>query len=178
MKHLRIFALLVPLLLLTAVAAPAFAETSIAVVNMQALMNDSKAAVAIAEQVKTKKKSLQANLDTKEKSFNAEKQALVKSRSSTSKEAFEQKVKEFESKAIKAQQEIQEKNAQMMKATDEALGEVQTNIIDITKQIASEKKLALVMTTNQVVYSDRALDITEEVMKRLNDKLPTVKLNF
>lgn len=159
-------------------AAPAFAETTIGIINVQKVMAESKAGSAMREQLQAKQKAFQADFDSKQKSLQADEQAIAKSRSSLSKEAFEQKVKDFNNKAAKAQQEVQEKKARLDKAVSEAVEEIRSNVFDIAKQIASDKKLNVVMTADQIMYADSSLDVTDDVLKRLNDKLPSVKVNF
>lgn len=157
---------------------PATAETNVGVVNIQKIMRDSKAAASIRTQLQTKQKAFQAELDAKEKQLLAEDQALVKERNNVDKEAFEKKVKDFRAKAANAQREVQVKKAQLDKAFAGALDDIQNNVTTIVKEVATEKKLTLVISSAQVLYTQPALDITDEVLKRLNSKLPNVSVKF
>lgn len=170
--------LLVACASLTLLATPALAETATAVVNVAKIMRDSKAAVSVRNQLQAKQKSFQADLDAKEKALLAEDQALVKQKDSTDKAAFEKKVKDFRAKAAGEQRAVQEKKAALDKSFAGALEEIQKNVLDIVKQVATEKKLNLVVSSAQVLYSDAALDVTDEVLKRLDSKLPTVAVKF
>ena len=160
------------------VSSPAFAETNVAVVNIQKIMRDSKAANSVRDQLKEKQKSFQIELDSKEKALLAEDQSLVKQSNTTDKAAFEQKVKDFRTKAAGAQREVQTKKIQLDKAFAGALEQIQDNVITIVKDVSAEKKFTLVLTSSQVLYADGSLDITDEVQKRLDSKLPNVKVNF
>lgn len=164
--------------LLTLAAAPALAETSIGVVNIAKIMQDSKAASSVRNQLQAKQKSFQTELDTKEKALLAEDQDLVKQKDKVEKDAFEKKVKAFREKAASAQREVQEKKAQLDKSFSASLEEIQKTVQDIVKQVASEKKMTLVLSNAQVLYGDSSLDITEEVLKRLDAKLPNVAVKF
>mgnify|MGYP003387002958 CR=1 FL=1 len=164
---------------LTLTATPAMAETNTGVVNIAKIMQSSKAATSVRSQVQAKQKSFQAELDAKEKALLAEDQSLVKlSKESTDKAAFEKKVKDFRAKAATEQRAIQTKKAQLDKAFASALEDIQKNVTDIVKQVANEKKLNLVVPSSQVLYSDAALDITDDVLSRLDSKLPTVSVKF
>lgn len=163
---------------LLAISSPALADTTVGVVNIQKIMRDSKAANSVRNQLKEKQKSFQADLDTKEKSLLAEDQSLVKESKTSDKAAFEQKVKDFRAKAAGAQREVQTKKMQLDKAFAGALEQIQTTVIDIVKQVAAEKKLSLVLTSSQVLYTDSSLDITADVQQRLDAKLPNVQVNF
>lgn len=171
-----------PLLFLLAaalcVSTPAFAQTTIGVVNIQKIMRDSKAANSVRNQLKDKQKSFQAELDSKEKALLAEDQSLVKESKGADKADFEKKVKDFQAKAAGAQREVQTKKAQLDKAFAGALENIQSNVLTIVQQVATEKKLSVVLTSSQILYADGSLDITDEVQKRLDSKLPSVKVNF
>lgn len=163
---------------LTLIATPALADMSVGVVNIAKIMKESKAASSVRTQLQAKQKSFQADLDSKEKELYAEDQSLVKAKDKTDKAAFEKKVKDFREKAAKEQRGVQQKKAELDKAFAGALEDIQKNVIDITKQVAAEKKMNLVLSSAQVLYSDDTLDITDEVLKRLDAKLPSVSVKF
>ena len=159
-------------------AAPAMAETNIGVVNTAKIMRDSKAAQSVRSQLQAKQKSFQADLDAKEKQLLAEDQALAKQQSSVDKAAFEQKVKEFRARAAAAQREVQQKKLAVDKALATALENIQQTVVQITKEVATEKKMNAVVSSAQVLYAEPGLDITDEVLNRLNSKLPNVAVKF
>lgn len=177
MKKLLVSALA----LVSLAAAPALAQTAtpaIGVVNVAKIMQESKAATSVRSQLQSKQKSFQGELDSKEKELLAQDQGLVKEKDKTPKEEFDKKVAAFREKAAGAQREVAQKKAQLDKAFAAALEEVQKNVLDVTKQVASEKKLTLVVSSAQVLYGDPSLDITDEVLKRLDSKLPSVSVKF
>jgi outer membrane protein len=176
MKKLLISAIAV--LALSAQGASAQSAPAIGVVNVAKIMQDSKAASSVRNQLQSKQKSFQSELDGKEKALLAEDQNLVKEKDKASKEEFEKKVKAFREKASSTQREVAQKKAQLDKAFATALEEVQKNVLDVTKQVATEKKLSLVVSSSQVLYSDSSFDITDEVLKRLDSKLPSVSVKF
>lgn len=178
MKTLLSRLFVVAFVLMFATVAPASAETAIGVVNTAKIMRDSKAAQSVRSQLQTKQKAFQAELDAKEKQLLAEDQALAKQQSSVEKAAFEQKVKEFRTKAANAQREVAQKKMAVEKALESALANVQSTVLQVVKEVAAEKKLNLVVSSGAVLYTDATLDITDEVLKRLNEKLPNVAVKF
>jgi outer membrane protein len=169
---------LITLATLSLLATPALAETSVAVVNVAKIMRDSKAATSVRSQLQAKQKAFQTELDAKEKALLAEDQALVKQKDSADKAGFEKKVKDFREKAATEQRAVQGKKASLDKAFAASLEEIQKNVLDIVKQVATEKKVSLVVSSAQVLYGDQSLDVTDEVLKRLDAKLPTVAVKF
>ena len=163
----------------TLIASPALAETSVGVVNIAKIMKDAKSAVSVREQLQAKQKSFQAELDGKEKELLAEDQSLVKEKDKAKdKAAFDKKVKDFREKAAAAQRQVQEKKAQLDKAFSGALDEIQQAVGGIVKEVADEKKMNLVLSSAQILYNEPTLDISDEVLKRLDAKLPKVAVKF
>lgn len=170
--------LVIALASLTLIAGPAFAESNTAVVNVAKIMHDSKAATSVRNQLQAKQKSFQVDLDTKEKDLQAEGAALDKQKDTLDKATFDKKGQAFQDKVGAERRDVQTKKAALDKSFEGALEEIQKNVLDITKQVATEKKINLVLSTTQVLYADDALDVTDEVMKRLDAKLPTVAVKF
>ncbi len=163
----------------TLVSQPAAADDSkLGVVNVAKIMQDSKAASSVRNQLQKKQKEFQSEMNHKEKDLLSEDQNLAKQKDKMDKDAFEKKVKSFREKAATAQRQVQEKKAQLDKAFSEALEDIQKNLIEITNDIAKEKKLELVVSASQVLHADASLDITDEVLKRLDKKLPNVSVKF
>lgn len=161
------------------------AEATIGIVNTQKILGDCKAAVSMRDQLKAKQKVFQAEFDAREKalraeekSLRAEKDALVKAGAAASKEAFQQKLIAFEKKMVKAQKDIQEKNEKVAKVINTTTREIEEHLLPIAKEVAAEKKLTIMLDSSVVLYNDSALDVTDEIMKRLNDKLSSVKVNL
>lgn len=159
-----------------AVCQPAMAA-EYGVVNIQRIMQDSKAAQSVRSQLQAKQKSFQTELDAKQKQLVTEDQQLAAQRSKLSKEAFEKKVQEFQTKATNAQREIQTKKAALDKGFAEALTKIQEKVGAITASVAKEKGMNMVIAASQVVWGDPALDVTDAVLKKLDAELPSVSVN-
>lgn len=170
--------LLIGLLMAAGISGTAMADSSIGVVNTQKIMRESKAAQSVRAQLQSKQKAFQAELDAREKQLVSEDQALIKQRSTMEQAAFQQKVKEFRGKAASAQREVQEKKRKVDKALAGALENIQQTVVSIVKEVAAEKKMTLVVSSAQVLYTEPSQDITDEVLNRLNSKLPNVNVQF
>jgi len=150
----------------------------IAVINIQEIMHESLAAKSIKEQLEKKQKSFQAELSAKEETLQKESQGLAKERAVLSKEAMDQKIKEFDTKAKEAQKGVQTKRAQLDKAFGNSIGEIQKEVNRILTDMAKERGFIVALPAQQILYNDAKLDITKEVLARLNKSLPKVTLNF
>lgn len=171
---------LVSILAFFTFSIPAYAEKApkIAIVNIQKIMRDSSAATSVRDQLKSKQSSFQTELDNKEKELQKEDQELVKQRANLAEDAFNQKVNSFRQKANQARQEIQTKRTQLDKGFSGALTQIQNTTIGIITEIAKEKNIDLVITGSTVLYASQEMDITDEVLARLNKKVPSISVQF
>ena len=172
-----VYALVLVSLLALSPISSAHAET-IAIVNIQKIMRDSLAAKSAGEQLKAKQEQFATDIKGKEASLKKEDEELAKQRSVLAPEAFEQKVRAFREKAAGVQRDVQGKQVQLNKAYNSALGELQKTIVEIISGMAPEKGFKVAIPSNQALYADPSLDITDEVLKRLNSKLTKISINF
>ncbi len=159
-------------------SAQAQAASNIAVVNIQGIMRDSTAAKSIRDQMEAKQKAYQSDLQKKEESLQKEDAELRKQKSVLSKEALEEKAKAFNSKATDLQKEVAGKKAALDGAFERSLNEIQKSVTDIIAEMAKEKGFSIAIPTSQILYADTSMDISADVLKRLNERLPRVDVKF
>lgn len=163
-------------------ATPAMAEDakplSVAVINIQQIMSDSTAAKSVREQLESKQKAFQAEITKKEESLQKEDQELAKQKAVLAKDAFEKKAVEFRKKAAEVQKEVQSKKALLDSGFEQALGDIQKAVNEVIADLAKEKGYTLVVPTSQILYADNSMDVSKEVLDRLNKKLPKVSVKF
>lgn len=150
----------------------------IAVINIQDIMRDSLAAKSVKKKLESKQKSFQSEMTQKEKSLKKQESGIAAQRGKVSPAEFEKKVKGFQQSAVKAQRDVSTKKAKLDKAFADSLATIQNTVVSITKTIAKERGLKIVTPTSQLLYADPSLDITKEVLGKLNKQLPSVKVNF
>lgn len=158
--------------------ADALPPTVTAVVNIQQIMRDSTAAQNVREQLEGKSKAFQTEISKKQESLQKEEQELGKQRSVLSKSAFDEKARAFGKKATDAQKDAQSKKALLDNAFERALNDIQKAVTDIIAEMAREKGFAITIPTSQTLYYDPKLDITSDVLTRLNQKLSKLDVKF
>jgi len=171
------FLSLLPLLAALALATPAQAD-SIAFVNMEKIMHDSTAARSVKDQLESKQKSFQSEMSHKEDELNREHDELLKQRGVLSPEAFEKKAKSFRTKTDAAQKDVQSKRNMLNYAVNSSLAEIQKSILDIVAGISHDKGYTVVIPSSALLYADPKLDITNDVLSKLNSSLPKVNVSF
>lgn len=177
---MKLNALIIAVFALLLAAAPLTvrAADSVAVINIQDIMRDSLAAKSVKKKLEAKQKSFQSEMTKKEKDLQTKERALAKQRGTLSPAEFEKKVKSFRDAAAKAQRDVQAKKTKLDKAFADSLATIQKTVVGIVEGIAKERGVKVVMPTSQLLYADPSLDITKEVLGKLNKQLPSVKVNF
>ncbi len=159
--------------------APAPAQMlPIAVVDMTRIMQVSEAAKNIQSQLETKRKEYQEKIAVQENTLRSAEQELIKQKSSLSEEEFGKKRTEFEGKIVVAQKQVQEHKRSLEFGFNGGVGKIQNEVASIVGDIAKERKFMMVLSNDAVVLAERSLDITDEVIKKLNDKLKKVPLDW
>ena len=95
-----------------------------------------------------------------------------------SKEAFEEKARAFSAKATDVQKEVQSKKALLDSAFERALTDIQKVVTEIIADLSKEKGFVIAVPTSQILFADKSLDVSDEVLKRLNQKLPKLDVKF
>lgn len=164
-----------------AFSTPVFAEDAkqqIAVVNIQYVMKESTAARNVREQLESKQKSFQTEITKKEEALQKEDKELGKQKSVLAKAAFDEKLKSFRTKATDVQKDVQSKKAMLDGAFEQSLNDIQKVVTEIISDISKEKGFVIAVPTSQILFADTKLDISSEVLERLNKKLPKLEVKF
>jgi outer membrane protein len=171
----NVWVVLLGIMLFSAASAQA---VNIATVDMQRVMSDAKAAKSAKTQLEAKQKAFQASVNQTEAALQKGDQELAKQRSVLSAEAFKGKLEEFRKKAGAAQKDVQGKRLKLRRAFEMAIVTIQKEVTAIIAQVAAEKQMDMVVPSAQTLYHKPELDITAEVLSRLNAKLPSMTVNF
>ena len=64
----------------------------------------------------------------------------------------------------------------MAKDRTKARNELLKNLNPIVKEYMVEKKIRIIIDKKEIIVADEKLDITQEIIKKLNSKIKTIKL--
>ena len=167
MKKLKISILLIIFLLVIYPAA--FAETKIGYVNFGQLMEQSSQGQAV-------RKALESEFSSRDKQLAASRDEILR---------LEEKLKNdgtimSESNRNELERDILQKKRDHNRQRDEyredinirrneEVGALQNTVYEVIKQFAEQQKYDLVLT-QPVLYASPAVDITDQILQRLNAK--------
>jgi Skp family chaperone for outer membrane proteins len=154
------------------------AGTAIVVADVVTILRDAQAVQGIRTQIDRQRNTYKAELQKQENELRNADQELAKQRSILSPEAFAQRRRELEKRVSDAQQSVQDRRRSLDTGFNTAMQKVNDAMVQVIGEIVSEKNYQIVLTKTQVVIVQTALDITPEVLRRLNRKLPTVAVSI
>ena len=165
-------------LFVRAQASSELEPVSLAVVDFRGVLAKSEAARNIRSAVDEKRQKLRKYFLEVENSLRDEQKNLSKKRSIVTAEAFEKRARKLKEKAQSAQKLAQTSNQKLKKSFDEAMDKVQKELLRTVAEVAEESGVGVVLFRSAIVIAVKKLDISKEVLTRLNKKLPDVKVRF
>lgn len=158
------------------IAAQPLPATVAAVVDHQRIMRDSKAAKSIQQQLEVRRKLYLDQLAKEEQRLAELGKELSRQRTVLAAEVFAQKRKEYEEAVQALQRASNERRRQLDEALGAANAQVRQALKEVVDELAETRGFNLVLPASAVLLFSPKIDITDEVMARLDRKLPSVKL--
>ena len=156
--------------------AQATPEARIAIVDYQLIQKNSTAMVDIQSQIEKRRLVYQDEISGQEKELRATDQELVRQRSVLTAEAFALKRREFEAKVAQVQRQVQDRKRELDQAFEYGMNQVQLLINDIIVELSKQKGFNLVLSRQQIVFAENSLNISDDIIEILNDRLPLVEV--
>jgi len=160
-------------------AAPAVSTgLNVLVVDVQSLLQNSKSAKMVRQQIEAKRAEYAKDISHQEEALRQERDALQRQQSQLSSEQLNQKGREFQQKVNDLDKSVQGKRQALERSNAEALEKIQEAMLKIITDIAKERKANLVFQRSELVLFDQGFDVTDEVLQKLDEQLPTLTVNF
>src|ERR1700739_5022694 len=157
---------------------PTAQNLTVMVVDVQALLQNSKAAKMVRGQIEQKRGEYTKEISHQEESLRAERDALQRQQASLSPEALNQKGRDFQQKVNDLERNVQGKRQALEKSNGDALSKIQEEMLKIIADIAKQRKANLVFQRTDLVLFDQGFDITDEVLQKLDEQMPALTVNF
>ena len=151
---------------------------TVLVVDVQALLQNSKAAKMVRDQIEQKRTEYTKEISHQEETLRAERDAIQRQQASLSADALNQKGHEFQQKVNDLERNVQGKRQALEKSNGEALSKIQEEMLKIIADIAKQRKANLVLQRADIVLFDQSFDVTDEVLQKLDEQMPTLTVNF
>ena len=150
---------------------------NIAVVDVQQLMGVSKAGKSIQSQGKDIVEKYQKDMSGIQKDLKSAEKKVVDAQNAKDKEEFQKQFQAFQKELKESQEESQQLRMKNDQAVADALNILRDEIVEIVDEMTVKNNYDLVITRADVITVSKNIDITAEVMKELDSRLKTVKVN-
>ncbi|MBL8700528.1 MAG: OmpH family outer membrane protein [Alphaproteobacteria bacterium] len=151
---------------------------SIVILDGRLIMTQSQAALGLRQQAERQNTSLRADVQKQEQEFKKAQEELQRDRGKLTPQAFDQKVRDLQKKMSDAQSALQTRTRGLDRAFAEAEGKIYQAMLQSSVEVAQERAYVLVLDKAQVVVVQSQLEITGEILKRVNQRLPSVPLQL
>lgn len=151
---------------------------SIAIVDVEQLLTDSKAAKSIQKKLNNKKEEFQKEFSAHEKELRTKEKELIDMRNSLSAEEFKEKRTAFEEKLLETRKLFQQRRSTLDQALGKAMADLRKEILQVTAKISDERGYQVVFSRENVVIVEKSMDITKDVMSALNKAIQDIDLEI
>ncbi len=156
-------------------AAPRAQEPAppvLAIIDVQKVLRESTAVSALSKKIEEQKVQHQEELREQERALRDADQELARQRSILSPEAYAKKRGDLEQRVATLQREARNRKRGLDNVFTQGMIKVQAELARVAKEIAEERGLDLILSKATVVLVKPKFELTQEAVRRLNDRLP------
>ena len=154
-----------------------YPNTSIGVIDINKILSDSNAAIAAAEQIEEIAIEIENEIKLSDEEIIKEQNSLIEAQSIMAPEAFESKSNEYEGRVQTYNNERQSKLMKIDELIAVSRNEILSSIKPILEEVSNEKGITIILEKTSIMLNAEKMDITNEVLKKLNKSLPTIKVS-
>ena len=153
-------------------------QANVAVVDVQLVLEKSIAVRGIKQAAEKISNDLQKEMSAKEIEFKKIEEGLIKKKGVITGQEFDKEVAIFNKEGAKAQSIMREKKIKLEKVYASAMDKVNDELFNIIEELSYEYDFNLATPSTHVLFSADSLNITDQVIDRLNKKLTKVNLQY
>lgn len=165
----------------TAATQPvAAAPTRMAIIDVQRILQESLAARSVQKQLEAQRSKFQAEISGREKQLHEADTALKEMRNSTSgaNDAIGEREQQLRQKFMEMERDVQARRHALDEGFSVAMGTVRDALLAVVRDVAKQQNFQVVLLKQQALWAESALDITDEVLTRLNTRLTDVPVKI
>jgi outer membrane protein len=148
----------------------------VGVLDVQTILAKSKAGQSLETALLAKRKAMFADAQKTEQNLRAQRQQLEQQRSSLPPADYQAKVAQLEKEFEAFRKNVNAKRKELEAAHKKGLEQIFKTLDVVVKDIANKRGLTLVINRSLVVLAAENWDITADVVKALDAKLPKVAI--
>ena len=146
----------------------------IGVISVPDVMRLSSAAQQAERVLGARRDELARDAQKEQAGWRDEQQKLQAQAKNMASDQIQQRERHLQERVISAQRDFRNRNRVVQEAAQVSLGQIERELVQIIRQVASSRGMNLILHREQVALSQDGLDITQQVADQLNKVLPTV----
>ena len=172
---------------IVASGAPAFAQIvqapgaplgGVCVYSENGLLGQSQAGLAANQQLAQLQKSVNAELSATRDRLVADDRALTAQKAQLSAADFNQKSADLQRRAQDLDSLSRVRNSQLSRTRDEAVRQISTAALPLFNASLTAHRCSIVLDKGPVYSVNPAMDLTGEIMQKLNAVMPTISVQL
>ena len=163
---------------LMASASQAAAQANIAVVDTQYVVQMSEVGKSLRGQADRQRGADDRTLKVEEDALTKQEQTLLQQRTTLSAEEYQKRVQDLRKKNADVQRGAQDREARLEVGYRNAAIKIENTIELIVNEIDKERNFVMAVRRSALAGNTSAPDITQDVLKRLNQRMTNVALEL
>ncbi|ARN84203.1 hypothetical protein GQ61_01325 [Candidatus Nucleicultrix amoebiphila FS5] len=148
----------------------------IAILDFNRVLQESNAAIEVRKEIDGYRAQFQDEIQKIEDQLRDLEKTLQTEAQKKLSQEIESKRSDFEKRVSEVQEKTTERSSQLGKALDDAFNTIQEKIKEILIEISERDHLTMVFPKSVVILHEPDVEITQEVLTKLNTVLPKVKV--
>ena len=170
----KYFVIVLIAILLTGYSEKVESAEDILFINLQYIVGQSKAGSSLREQSEELNSEIINLRDEITKSLQEKGKKLEDERTLLSPEVFQERADELRKEAEEKQNELNVRLQKIQQAIQRASNSIDSVISPILTEIVNEKGAKMLLERQTLLFADPKLDVSAEVIKKLNRRLPKI----
>ena len=152
------------------------APVVVGIIDLQTILKKSKAGQSLEQALLAKSKKINAEIGQTEQGLRAKRQKLEQSRSSLAPADFQAQLSTLQKEFDALRKNASAARKELEAARNKGLQQISDSLDVVVSDIAMKRGLTLIINKSLVVMAAQNWDITAEVQKGLDAKLPKVSI--
>jgi outer membrane protein len=157
---------------------PSMDVRRIGLADLNGVLRAADANVKVRELLDVQRQKFQSEFSKVEAELQQTERDLMSKRELLSAEEYDKQIKVFQARVTRLQQDIQKKRQSIDNAYQKAQSDIRAEAISVITEIASELRLDLVLKRDSSLIFLPHLNISEEVLKRLNERTKNARIEI
>ena len=153
------------------------ANENIRFININYIVNNSEAGKTLNKIIENKSKKIKSELNDLGKKIETKKEKIISQKNILKKDEYEKLVKNYEDEVKKFNNIRNKKNEDFNKYRINSQKKIIEALNPLITAFLKKESVQILLQKEQIIFGDKELDITEEILKRFNDKHKKIKFD-